>query len=146
MHRRTQCDITLGMQISFVTPPTSTLVDLLAELCARLFSVVPDTIRLETLLVAEAAISVIMTTSTTSAVCPDCGTLATRVHSRYDRTLADLPWASTPVQVCLTVQRFFCDQASCRRATFTERLPTLAPPYARRTMRQTSALTQIGLA
>jgi transposase len=146
MHRRTQCDITLGMQISFLTPPTSTLSDLLAELCARLFSAVPDTIRLETLLVAKAAISVIMTTSTTSAVCPDCGTLATRVHSRYDRTLADLPWASMPVQICLTVQRFFCDQASCRRATFTERLPTLAPPYARRTMRQTSALTQIGLA
>src|SRR5579859_3233755 len=122
------------MQISFLTPPTSTLVDLLTELCARLFSVVPDTSRLETLHLAGAAISVLMTTSTTSAVCPDCGTLATRVHSRYHRTLADLPWASTPLQICLTLQRFFCDQASCRRTTFTERLPTLTPPYARRTI------------
>lgn len=146
MHRCTPCDITPGMHISFLSPPTSTLVDLLAELCSRLFSAVPDTIRLEALQVAEAAINVSMTTTTASAVCPDCGALATRVHSCYDRTLADLPWASIPVQICLTVQRFFCDQASCRRATFTERLPTLAPLYARRTVRQTSALTQIGLA
>jgi transposase len=118
------------MHISFLTPPTSTLVDLLAELCSRLFSAVPDTIRLEALQVAEAAINVSMTTTTGTTVCPDCGALATRVHSRYDRTLADLPWAGTPVQISLTVQRFFCDQATCRRATFTERLPTLAPPYA----------------
>jgi transposase len=134
------------MEISFLTPPTSPLVGLLAELCSRLFTVVPDTIRLETLQVAEAAISVTMTTSTTTAACPDCATLATRIHSRYDRTLADLPWAGTPVQICLAVRRFFCDQVSCRRATFSERLPTLAPPYARRTVRQTTALTQIGLA
>jgi len=134
------------MQISFLTSPSSVLVALLTDLCARLFIAVPDTIRLETLQVAAAGISVTMTTSTATALCPDCGTLATRVHSRYDRTLADLPWAETPVRICLTVQRFFCDQVSCRRATFSERLPTLAPPYARRTVRHTTALTQIGLA
>jgi len=146
MQQDAPCGITPGMQISFLTPPTSVLVDLLAELCARLFAAVPDTIRLDTLEVAEAAIHVTMTTITAIAACPECGTLATRVHSRYDRTLADLPWAATPVQIGLTVQRFFCDHPTCRRATFTERLPTLAPPYARRTVRQTSALTQIGLA
>ncbi len=146
MQRRAPCDITPGMHIAFLSPPTSTLVDLLAELCARRFTAVPDTIRLETLQVAEAAIRVTMTTTTASAVCPDCGALATRVHSRYDRTLTDLPWASIPVQIGLAVQRFFCDQATCHRTTFTERLPTSAPPYARRTVRQTSALTQLGLA
>jgi transposase len=134
------------MQISFLTAPTATLIDLLADLCARLFLAMPDTICLETLQVAEAAIGATMTTTTASAACPDCGTFATRVHSRYDRTLADLPWATTPVQICLAVQRFFCDQPTCQRATFTERLPSLAPPYARRTVRQTTLLTQIGLA
>ncbi len=134
------------MEIAFFTPPTSTLVDLLAELCSRLFAAVPDTIRLEQLEVAEAAIGVTMTTTSATAPCPDCGTLATRVHSRYDRTLADLPWAATPVQICLAVRRFFCDQRPCRRVTFTERLPTMAPPYVRRTVRQSAALTQIGLA
>jgi transposase len=121
-------------------------VALLTDLCSRLFAAVPDTIRLERLEVAEAAIGVILTTTTASAPCPTCGTLATRIHSHYDRTLADLLWASTPVQLRLIVQRFFCDQASCCRATFTERLPTIAPPYARRTVRQTTALTQISLA
>ena len=28
------------------------------------------------------------------AACPTCGTPATRCHSRYDRTFADLPWAA----------------------------------------------------
>src|SRR5437868_1199301 len=137
MHRCAPYGITPGMQISFLTPPTSTLVALLADLCARLFTAVPDTIRLETLQIAEAAIRVTMTTTTATAVCPDCGMLATRVHSCYDRTLADLSWASTPVQIGLAVQRFFCDHPTCQRTTFTERLPTIAPPYARRTVRHT---------
>src|SRR5437867_6013411 len=110
MHCCGLCGITPAMEISFFTPPTSTLVDLLTDLCSRLFAAVPDTIRLDRLQVAEAAIGVSMITTTLTAACPTCGTLATRIHSRYDRTLADLPWASTPVQLRLAVQRFFCDQ------------------------------------
>lgn len=45
--------------------------------------------------------------------CPDCKQLSTRVHSRYTRTLADLPWASYAVCWRLSVRRFFCDNAEC---------------------------------
>jgi transposase len=31
-------------------------------------------------------------TSATTARCPVCGMRSSRVHSRYTRTLADLPW------------------------------------------------------
>ena len=42
---------------------------------------------------------------------PGCGQAATRVHSRYVRTLQDLPSSGQPVRVRLTVRRFRCGTA-----------------------------------
>jgi transposase len=39
--------------------------------------------------------------------CPRCGTLANRIHRRYQRTLADLPMIQRPVVLILHVRRFF---------------------------------------
>ena len=80
------------------------------------------------------------------AVCPDCLQPAFRVHGRYWRTLSDLPWAATPVQLRLHVRRFWCETPSCERKTFTERFSELAPHYARTTARLRSIQTDIGLA
>jgi transposase len=80
------------------------------------------------------------------AVCPDCLQPTLRVHGRYWRTLADLPWAATPVQLRLHVRRFWCETPRCARKTFTERLPELAPHYARTTARLSHLQTDIGLA
>jgi transposase len=71
-----------------------------------------------------------------TARCPRCGTPSDRVHSRYRRTLRDLPWAQTPAVVHLIVRRFRCRCPSCPAVLFTERLPDLAPPYARATTRR----------
>lgn len=38
------------------------------------------------------AITLFAKTSATTARCPACGKRSDRVHSRYTRTLADLPW------------------------------------------------------
>lgn len=78
--------------------------------------------------------------------CPMCGQGSTRVHSRYHRTLADLPWHGLRVHLELGVRRFFCDVPRCSRRIFTERLPTTARPYARRTARATTALDTIACA
>ena len=78
--------------------------------------------------------------------CPGCGHASTRVHSRYRRTLADLPWHGLRVHPEIQVRRFFCDVSDCRRQIFTERLPKTAALYARRTARAASALEVIGLA
>ncbi|MGI8765975.1 MAG: ISL3 family transposase [Gemmatimonadaceae bacterium] len=78
--------------------------------------------------------------------CPKCGHASTRVHSRYRRTLADLPWHGLRVRLAVHVRRFFCDVPGCKRRIFTERLPKTAVPYARRTARAASALEAIGLA
>jgi transposase len=78
--------------------------------------------------------------------CPTCGIVATRVHSRYQRTLADLPWQGLPVQLCLTTRRFFCELAACPQRLFAERFPGLVAPRGRRSTRLQALVTAIGIA
>ena len=82
----------------------------------------------------------------TSAVCPVCHHASTRVHSRYARTLADMPWNRVAVQINVQARKFFCDQSGCCRRIFTEPLPDLAARYARKTTRLHHALYLVGYA
>ena len=75
------------------------------------------------------------------AHCPVCGGPTQRVHSQYTRTVADLPWAHLQVVVQLGVRKFFCTNRQCARRIFTERLPQLVRPWARRPQRLASRLT-----
>ena len=59
--------------------------------------------------------------------CPICGAEARRVHSRYVRTLADLPLVGRGVRLQFRARRLRCDAALCPRRIFVERLET-APP------------------
>ncbi|WP_368667135.1 transposase family protein [Novosphingobium sp. 18050] len=43
--------------------------------------------------------------ATAEAICPDCATLSTSFHSRYDRTLSDLPISGSMVRLRLSVRR-----------------------------------------
>jgi len=81
-----------------------------------------------------------------SASCPLCATPARRIHSDYGRTLADLPWAQYRVYLQLRVRKWFCRNRSCPRRIFTERLPTVAAPWARRTLRLAQRLIALGVA
>jgi transposase len=82
----------------------------------------------------------------TRAPCPLCATPARRLHSDYGRTLADLPWAQYRVCLQLRVRKWLCGHRRCRRRIFTERLPTVAAPWARRTLRHAQRLIALGLA
>jgi transposase len=82
----------------------------------------------------------------TRAPCPLCATPARRIHSEYGRTLADLPWAQYRVYLQLRVRKWFCRNRACPRRIFTERLPTIAAPWARRTLRLAQRLVALGLA
>jgi transposase len=44
------------------------------------------------------------------------------------------------------VRKFFCDNTSCRRKIFTERLPGVVRPYGRKTSRLEQSLVDIGYA
>jgi len=50
------------------------------------------------------------------------------------------------VRLDLQVRRFFCQNQECKRRIFTERLPGVVAPSARRTTRLTDLLTLIGFA
>ena len=82
----------------------------------------------------------------TSAPCPLCATPARRIHSDYGRALADLPWAQYRVCLQLRVRKWFCRNRACPRRIFTERLPTVAAPWARRTLRLAQRLVALGVA
>jgi len=71
----------------------------------------------------------------TRGACPDCAHLSSRIHSRYQRKLADLPWSGRIVRLVVHVSRFFCKHPSCPRKTFAETIPGLTERYARRTTR-----------
>jgi len=79
---------------------------------------------------------ILRVTSTRPLVrCPGCRCPTRRVHSHYERTVADLPWAHVRVMVKLRVRKFFCTNGRCRRRIFTERLPRVVAPWARRSQR-----------
>ena len=110
----------------------------------------PDTthVRLETwsLEPAQSVITILLRTRQVSADCPLCGRRAKRVHSHYERTLADLPWGEYAASIRLKIRRLFCDNASCKRRIFAERVPDVAAPWARKTTRLAERLTALGLA
>src|SRR5919198_1014374 len=85
-------------------------------------------------------------TTAAAACCPCCAVPSASVHSRYQRHLTDLPWGTRPIRFQLTVRKFVCRNPTCGRRIFTERLPTLVAPYARKTPRLVAALQAIGMA
>ena len=103
-------------------------------------------LKFKTLIMGEQGITLVAIMTSPKAACPDCHQLASHIHSDYVRTLADVPWATTPIELRLTVRRFFCTTCTCGRQTFTERLPTIAPLYARTTARLTGRQADTGLA
>jgi transposase len=81
-----------------------------------------------------------------SARCPLCRRRSRRAHSRYHRTLADLPISGRRVVLTVRVRRFRCLAAACPRKIFAERLPGLAAPFARRSLPLQQALERVGFA
>ena len=106
----------------------------------------PKAIRLVKVISDAAALTMVVSTMRPMAVCPRCSRTSARVHSRYLRTVADLPWHGVSVRLELHTRRFFCINTLCQQSIFCERLPSVVARYARKTERLTSALELIGFA
>jgi transposase len=106
----------------------------------------PTCLHLNLLDASESTITAVVTTTVEEAACPLCRRGSARIHSRYRRTVADLPWMGCAVRLELHIRRFFCTNPECTRQIFTERLPSVVAPYARRTTRLTDLFTLIGFA
>jgi hypothetical protein len=63
----------------------------------------------------------------------DAACSGSRVHGRYQRQLDDLPLGGRRVRVIAQVRRFKCVSRRCPQSTFSEQIPGLTTPFARRT-------------
>src|SRR5215211_1175915 len=104
----------------------------------------PKGLELESLSVETGHVSICAGSGARRCVCPLCGRGSSRVHSRYARTVSDLPWHGISVTLKIRARRFFCDDPSCKRKIFCERLPDVAA-RARKTSRLEEALLAIAL-
>ena len=105
-----------------------------------------DGLSVEEMIFYSQAIVLVITPTSRSAPCPRCSHASDRIHSRYYRTLRDLPWADMAVTLRVRVRRFRCTNPSCPQAIFAERFLNLAGVRARRTDRQKEALEYVGFA
>ncbi len=92
------------------------------------------------------SLTALVETISKEAECPVCQKSSEKVHARYVRYAADVPWMGWAVRLELHTRRFFCLNRDCVRQMFTERLPSVIAPSARRTMRLTDIFTLIGFA
>jgi len=110
-----------------------------------LFSL-PAHLLVEDVLIENQVLTLIITSTLAEMPCPECRQPTKRIHSRYTRTLADLPCQGRAVRLLVQVRRFFCDAPACSRKTFAETFPGVAPKHARRTGRQAESLCSIAFA
>ena len=70
-----------------------------------------------------------------TASCPICHTRSNHVRSLYTRTISDLPIIARRLRILLIVRKYYCDNGSCIRRNFCERILKRTPVSARRTSR-----------
>jgi hypothetical protein len=80
------------------------------------------------------------------AACTGCGVVSRRVHSSYQRRLADTASGGQEVLIDLQVRRFFCGNQACAKTTFAEQVPGLTTRYGRRTGQLQAVLQAVALA
>lgn len=76
--------------------------------------------------------------------CKYCGTESHSVHSKYTRTISDLPIQNYQVKLIITVPKFFCTNEKCSHKTFAYPIP-FADKNSLRTNRLDDYIYQIGM-
>ncbi len=112
----------------------------------RILPLIPGGLTVEQVLPEPDRITIVARLRLQTSTCPDCHVPSSRVHSRYERRLADLPWQGRPVAIRVRARRFFCAEPACPRRTFAERLPGIAHRSARRCERLADIQRQVALA
>jgi len=85
-----------------------------------------------TISLAGECLQIETSSSQSDSICPACGYLSHRRHSKYIRTLVDLPTSGYDVKVIILSGKYFCDNVQCSRKIFTERFKQEISPYYRR--------------
>lgn len=80
----------------------------------------PQALALESVTSKDTQVVLVAKTIKSVAPCPKCHQPSSRVHSRYQRTVADLPCFGVSVQLQLLTRRFFCVNQTRVRRIFCE--------------------------
>src|SRR5258708_37385572 len=93
-------------------------------------TLLPDTscLQLVRLEADEQSLIAIVETTSSEALCPLCQCRSERIHSRYTRVVADLPWAGWPERLELHVRRVFCRKQAGQGRRISERLRNAVVP------------------
>jgi transposase len=94
--------------------------------------------------VTEARVSLQLQFTAPIAYCPLCSSLSTRIHSRYERKLQDLPISGKVVELRLCTRKFFCQKEGCPRKIFAQQQPSCLKRYGRRLLRVCEQVICIG--
>lgn len=107
----------------------------------------PEGLIIEAIEISDGLITVVARSLLRSSTCPGCGAVSSSVHSRYVRTLADLPSHGSAGRLLLQTRRFRCRSIGCFVKIFAKRFdPSIAQRFGRRTERLEGIVHHIGLA
>ena len=70
-------------------------------------------LKLEKIVQMSSAITLFVGSVQTIVNCQSCQAVTSKVHSRYERAAADLPWEGIPVRIRLRVRKFYCPNSEC---------------------------------
>src|SRR6202166_407137 len=113
----------------------------------RISSLVPSGLVIESVSDSSDSIILAVRSEAGMAECPLCGSRSRRIHSRYDRQVADLPCAGKQIRLRVVTRRFVCEVPHCRRRIFAERFgDDVLPTRSRRTARLECIVHHLGLA
>jgi len=106
---------------------------------------VPAGFTLERISCSPGKVTLLVRSQAAASACPDCQAMSRRVHSRYQRRVADLPLSGQRVELILAVRRFRCPAVLCGRQIFAERFASdILASSARRTSRLETLVHHLG--
>jgi transposase len=106
----------------------------------------PKELEIVDIIMVDEVLTISAVSTQVSPCCPLCGVHASRIHSSYCRRMADVPCGGQHVRLLVQVRKFFCDNTSCARKIFAERLTPFVAPGARVTTRLYQLVQAVGLA
>lgn len=68
----------------------------------------PTLLKLDRIVFKLEQIKIVVWASPPVGMCPDCGREVFQIHSRYLRTLADIPWQGVVGSLEIHARKFFC--------------------------------------
>ena len=102
-------------------------------------------ISIESINQSVSTIDMYVKTNLNYGLCPYCGKISFKVHSKYNRVITDLPILGKKVILHMQTRKFFCHNPMCGKKTFAEQPGNEVFRYRRRTRRCEIMVVQHGL-